>query len=629
MAAIIFRLPAMSETIKTGKLFRSLTFDRAAGIDVAARTVELAWASEVPYRRWFGNEVLDCQEGSIRMSRLNNGAALLDNHDSDEQIGVVEKAWVDADKVCRALVRFGRSQEAEEMFQDVQDGIRRHVSVGYMIHKYTEEVTVAADGSENTICRVTDWEPYEISLVAVPADPTVGIGRAEGSAEIETTIVRKSAPAEAPNPKPVKEIIIMEDNTLIQQGRDAESNRTRDLLALADTYAEFGARDLVAEYIRNGKSTEQFLNAVMGKIQDRHSDARDIEIGLSAKEKATYSIGNAIRATLSGDWSKAGLERAASEAVAKRTGFNPEGFFVPVEIYSRGFSAGTAGEAGNLIQTSVLGSEFVDVLRNQLVLSQLGVRVLGGLTSNIAIPRKSVASTIAAYTEIAAITASNPSTTQIALSPKRVGGQVLYSKQALIQGNPDVDMMLRDDLAQGVGVQIENYAINGSGTSPQPRGLFNFNGIGSVVGGTNGLTLAWSHLVDLESACANANSEPDARAGYLINTKTRGIAKKVQKATNLPFIWDNGAQPLNSYRAAVTNNVPSNGTKGSSSGICSSAAFSSDWQDMVLALFGGLDIVVDPYTQAGTGQVVITANQFIDVACRQPASFAAITDLLT
>ena len=82
----------MPETIKTGKLFRSLTFDRAAGIDAEARTVELAWASEVPYRRWFGIEVLDCQPGSMRLDRLNNGGALLDNHDSDEQIGVV-KAW--------------------------------------------------------------------------------------------------------------------------------------------------------------------------------------------------------------------------------------------------------------------------------------------------------------------------------------------------------------------------------------------------------------------------------------------------------------------------------------------------------------------------------------------------------
>ena len=624
----------MAETIQTGKLYRSLTFDRAGPVDVEARTVELAFASEAPYRRWFGVEVLDCQPGSVRLERLNNGGALLDNHCSDEQIGVVEKAWVDADRVCRASVRFSTSPEGEAMFQDVLDGIRRHVSVGYIIHKYVEETTVADDGSENTICRVTDFEPYEVSLVAVPADPTVGVGRSAGAEEHDTIVIRQAQeiapPPAAPNPSP-KEIRIMEDNTqqARNEGREAELKRSADLSAIADLYAQFGARDMVGDFIRNGKSVDQFQAAVMEKITAKYSRADELQIGMTNKEVQNYSLGRAIRAALLGDWSDAGFERAASEAVAKRTGFSPEGFFIPVEAYNRGFTAGTAAEAGNMIQSSVLGNEFVDVLRNAMVLSKLGIRVLGGLTSNILIPRKTAGSTIASYSEIGAITASNPSTTQISISPKRVGGQVLYSKQALIQANPDVEMMLRDDMLTGVAVQIENLTINGTAASNQPRGLVNQSGIGSVVGGTNGAQIAWSHMVDLESAAANANSEPDARAGYLVNTKTRGWCKKTTRATYLDFIWENGDTPLNGYRAAVSNNVVSNGTKGTSSGVCSNVFFGSDWSDLVLAMFGGLDVVVDPCSQAGTGQVVLTANQFIDVACRQPASFAAFTDALT
>ena len=621
-------MPPEPQTIKTGPLYRSLSFDRAAaGIDLEARTVEVAFASEIGVRRWFGLEVLDCQPGSIRLDRLNNGGALLANHDTDEQLGVVESARCDADRIARAVVRFSRSPDAETKFLDVQDGILRHVSVGYRIHKYVEETTVNPDGTENTICRVTDWEPYEISLVAVPADPTVGVARAAGADEHDTLVIRPAAAgATVPaTPKTPIEERTMEDNA----GLKAEQTRTANLLALADTYAQFGARDLVADAIRTGKSTETFLAQIMDKISERHSTAQALEIGLVGKDLQTYSIMRAVQATLTGDWSRAGLERAASDAVAKRTGYTPEGFFVPVEAFSRAFSVGTAGEAGNLVGTQLLGNEFIDVLRNALVLSKLGIRVLGGLTSNIAIPRKTVASTIASYSEIGTITASNPTTAQITMSPKRVGGQVLYSKQALIQANPDVAMMLQDDLAQGVGVQIENLSINGTGASNQPRGLFNFVGIGSVVGGTDGATISWAHLVNLESACANANAEPDANAGYLINTKARGWCKQTVKGTSLPFIWDAGAQPLNSYRAAVTNNVPSNGSKGASSGILSSLGFGSDWRDLVLALFGGLDVVVDPYTQAGTGQVVITANQFIDVACRQPASFAAMTDAKT
>jgi hypothetical protein len=139
----------------------------------------------------------------------------------------------------------------------------------------------------------------------------------------------------------------------------------------------------------------------------------------------------------------------------------------------------------------------------------------------------------------------------------------------------------------------------------------------------------WADVVNLESACANANAEPDTRSGYLVNTRVRGKLKQTQFATNLPFIWQNGAQPLNGYRAAVTNNVPSNLTKGTSTTICSASLFGSDWSNVVIGLFGAPDVTVDPYTLAATGQVRITLNQFADMQHRQPATTAKIEDWLT
>ena len=189
--------------------------------------------------------------------------------------------------------------------------------------------------------------------------------------------------------------------------------------------------------------------------------------------------------------------------------------------------------------------------------------------------------------------------------------------------------MLRDDLVVGNAVLIENQGFNGSGSSPNCRGIRNVSGIGSVVGGTDGLALAWSHITSLEAACANANAGMTDRAGYVTNTKVVNKAKNTLKATGLPFIWDNGDRPLNGYRAGITNNVPSNLVKGTSGAVCSSIGFSSDWSMFVLALFGGLDITVDPYTLATTGQVRITLNQFIDWACRQPGAFAFMDDALT
>ena len=118
--------------MKAEKRFRELKIERKA-IDEESRTVELAFSSEEPYERSFGIEVLDHEQGSADLSRLHNGAPLLVNHDPNDQIGVVENARVDDDKVGRATVRFGKSERAQEIFGDVSDGIRRLVSVGYQV----------------------------------------------------------------------------------------------------------------------------------------------------------------------------------------------------------------------------------------------------------------------------------------------------------------------------------------------------------------------------------------------------------------------------------------------------------------------------------------------------------------
>ena len=154
-------------------VFRELAFSREA-VNVEARTVEIAWASEVPYERWWGVEILDCGADSIRLARMQNKASLLFNHNWDRLIGVVEQVSIGADKVCRAVVRFGKGADADQHFQDVVDGILTKVSVGYMIHKMVLE---ESGDDVDSVYRITDWEPFEVSMVTVPADDSVGLGR--------------------------------------------------------------------------------------------------------------------------------------------------------------------------------------------------------------------------------------------------------------------------------------------------------------------------------------------------------------------------------------------------------------------------------------------------------------------
>ncbi len=608
---------------------------RAGTVDEETREVELSFSSEEPYERWWGIEVLGHKGGEVDLGWMASGRApFLSNHRTSDQIGVVTRAWLDAKTArARAVCRFSRNEEAEREFTDAKDGIRVNVSVGYEIR---ELELVKKDGDVSTY-RVTDWLPLECSLVSIPADMTVGIGRsvpAETPA-LETKPQRTTLPA---TPRTEQSMETIEKP---QAGDDLFKANVAVIQRLAKSYGKWLKPTDVADSIAAGADTQKFNDLIMERMQSGATDTGTLAgLGATPREQKQYSFLRALQAQIPGHQVDAGFEREVGTALAKLYGREAEGLFVPPDVMfagltgrregeKRDFLAGTSSQAGNLIQTTVDGGMWTDVLRPAMVMAALGINVMPGLTANVGVPRKTVAGTLAALTEVATASETEPTTALPVLSPKRIAAFVEPSKQSIIQGVLGIEAMLRQDLLDGAAVLVENQGINGSGSSPNARGIRNVSGIGSVVGGTNGLAFNWSHAVGLETAVANANASTGARAGYLTNTKVRGTAKTTQKATNLPFMWDNGEFPLNGYRAAITNNVPSNLTKGTSSGVCSSVVFSSDWSMFVLGLFGGLDVTVDPYTLAANGQIRITLNQFFDWLCRQPGAFSAMDDALT
>lgn len=627
------------KAIKTEQSRRSIDITRES-LDVDARTVTLAFASETPYERWWGVEILSCEQSAIRLERLLNKAPLLFNHDRDALIGVVESVTLGQDKVCRALVRFGKGEEADDCFQDVVDGILTKVSVGYMVH----ELLLEKDSDTETVYRVTDWEPYEISMVTIPADDTVGIGRSldQPKNDLPTSQARDSGLFNAPKQeKKMPQERTVED--LEAEGRalkekmtaaEFETARRDAIIELGVKYADHLTPQDIADAIRSAKTPPEVQDMVIERMSTKHADVSAAHIGMDKKDIKRYSIANAVRSMISGDWKGATLEREAAEACSQRFGSNVQftgrNLVLPYDVMTqRDFTAGTAAEAGNLIATDLRGDLFTDVLRNQLVMGQLGATILYGLTGNVDIPRKTSPTSLGWLAEVAAAAETQPVTSKVTLSPKRIGGYVEFSKQSVIQSALAVEPMLRQDINDTYMDKFEDAAINGLGTSNQPRGIRNVSGIGSVVGGTDGAQLAWSHVVGLETAVANVNANPGANAAYLVNTKFRGAAKQTLKAAGLPFIWGENNENLNGYRAEVSNLVPSNLTKGSSSGVCSSALFSANWQMLVLATFGAIELTLDDLTQAVNGMNRLVLNAFVDVACRRPADFAVMDDLLT
>jgi HK97 family phage major capsid protein/HK97 family phage prohead protease len=617
------KLPAnLQRALPKGRTERALQVERAA-INEEARTATLAFASETPYERYWGIEILDINPTAMRQGRLRSGANLLVDHDTRDVVGVIESVEVGADRVARATVRFGKSARAEEVWSDVRDGIRRNVSVGYMIHK--AQLVETKEGVETY--RVTDWEPFEVSLVSVPADPTVGIGRSLDAGTDAQDLPAAAGPAARaaatePEPQPSKDHIMSDVTTPV-----AERNHAAEISKIAKGLP--GGADMALDAIQRGLTTEQFQAEAIAKLSSKPMPTADI--GLDKRETKRYSMMRAINALANpGDAAAqraAAFERECSEATSAKLGKQARGFMVPTEVQRRDLNVTTATAGGNLVATELLGGSFIDALRNAMVIDRMGTRMLTGLVGNIAIPRLSGTGTAYWVAENTAPTESDQTIAQVTMSPKTVGAFTDISRRLLLQSSIDVEAMVQNDLATILGQAIQQAAINGSGASNQPSGILT-RVTASVIGGTNGAAPTWANIVALESDVAVANADVGT-LGYLTNARVRGKLKTTSKVSGQNgFVWDDGDTPMNGYRTAVTNAVPSNLVKGTSGSTCSAIVF-GNFADLVIGMWGSLDLMVDPYTGSTAGTVRVVALQDVDVQLRNVVSFATMVDALT
>lgn len=562
------------------------------------RTVELSFSSEEPYERYWGIEVLDHSITSVNMDRLNNAAPLLFNHDRDVVIGVVEYAKIENRRGV-ALVRFGNSEKAKEVFSDVVDGIMKNVSVGYQINEM--ELTSKSDGVETY--RVTNWQPFEISIVSVPADQSVGVGRSNELEEQEIKILKQK-----------EEVRNMEDNKTVDlvqvqnQAKNDERSRVREISAIG---AKHGLGDIATKAIEDGTTADQFRSMVLDTIGQKQTsiNSRSGEIGLDEKEIQEYSFSKAMRAAITGDWSKAGFEKEASRAVEKLLGKDSRGFYMPHEVLKREMA--TTGS--NLVGTNHMGSNFIEILRNKLIISKLGGQVLTGLSGNVAIPKQTGSATAYWILEGADTTASDLTIGMLNLSPKTVSGATAYTRQMLLQSNPSIENLVMTDLAANIALAIDRAAISGTGLSGQPTGILNTTGINAVDCTTAKGGLNWANVVSFETKVAAGNADVN-NMHYIAGAAVTGLLKTTEKSTGSAkyLLEDN---EVNGYGFTRTNQVGAN------------TMLFGDFSQIITALWGGLDIMIDPYTKAASGGTVIRAFQSLDIGLRYAQSFSASTNI--
>ena len=409
---------------------------------------------------------------------------------------------------------------------------------------------------------------------------------------------------------------------------ELRTNTVSETLETINLAERAGFKADAEKMLRDGASGEQIRKMLLDKIVERGGNpfgAAPAVVQLTAKEEREYSICRAINSQAFGQNS---FEREVSDTLAKTLKREAGGIYVPTNIQTRaGQDATVSTQAAGLI--SQYPVTFIEYLRNMAVVMKAGATFMPGCVGNIPFARQN-ATAAASWTGDnpgSGVANGDPTIEVFSMTPKQLMGKRTYSKQLLIQTGGFADRYVTEDLAAVHALEIDRAAMFGLGSSNQPKGIVNFSGIGSVAGGTNGLAPAWSHLVGLETQVNVANAL-DGTLKYVTNAKGRGFLKQtlIASAAGSDMIWSRD-NTINGYPALSSNQVPSNLVKGSSGAVCSAILF-GNWRELLVAEWGALDLITDPYSLADQGLVRIISTQLCDINLRHVQSFAAMLDAL-
>lgn len=590
-----------------------------------SRVFEVAFSSETPVERYGEYEILSHTQGAARLSRINNGAPLLFNHDRDHYIGVVEPgtARIDPDGVGRAKVRIKDGDGAEEILQDIRSGILTKISFLYRVHAW--ESAGKIDGKDSY--RVTDWEPLEISFVTIPADDSVGVGRdlsfnsnpkfnMSNNTEPEETNVPVPAPA-APESKSEVRAEVVDNDVAARFFRIADVAKSVP-----------NARALAEKAILRGASEAEFRKELISEMESREATkpkepsstrgfAGDF---LSARDLSKYSVLKAIRTAANpGDrkaYEDARFEIEVSEECAKaqasRGGIIIPGAALARSILSIKDGGNYAGTGGNLVPVELLADQFIELLKNKLSVGKYAT-MLAGLKGDIAIPTQLTGASATWGEEDSDAPEGSVTFGQIKLSPKQISSYVPVTNKLLMQSAISVEAFISKMLVEQIALGIDTAILYGDGTNSAPKGIAATAGIFKK---TLAGTPTFADLVEMESEISAQNADISVMR-YAFGPRLRGAfktAKKFSGSTSDATIWEaNGT--VNGYECDVSNQVK-NGD-----------VFFGAFSEIITAIWGGTEILADREWRNRRTNIAVFND--VDIAVRRPEAFAYATTAAT
>ncbi len=515
-----------------GSLVRKM---QIAGYDKDTHTVTMAISSEEPVERYFGVEILSHAKGAIRTQRLSKGIALLYNHNQDDHLGRSQS--YELGNPLRLVNRFGPGPLAREKEADVEAEILVDVSLKYMVYEWD----IVEDKNGFRTYTAVDWEPLESSLVTIPADPTVGVGRSKDDAPVKVRSFRsmkddeertaddddedeeddedddpeedeRSLPTTSSEPTPqppAQRTQTMEETTV---GPDLAAQERARVTALSNlrtfqpaNYTEQQMRGDIATGVTYEAASNALAERVIaaGQSSNVPTIAGEVIGGMSTKEQRQYSRASAARAAINQFRANtfkdegAGLALEVSDSIRKAAtergisglgnGILTPGVtnarFAQMESQQRTVMSGSGTIAGATNFTTVELPP-IEMLRNQAMTMQLGARMVPGLHGTPQFTRQNAAAASSWLAEGVAGTSSDPGLNFFTMNPHRLTMGSAYTRDFLALSNLAIDSFLAEDRFEVLGLSLDYAALAGSGTNNIPLGLQNYTGLSTILTGS-------------------------------------------------------------------------------------------------------------------------------------------------
>ena len=587
--------------------------------------VQFSFSSEAPVTRYWGIERLSHGAGAADFSRVDSGSApWIWHHDANVILGKPLRAWISGGKGY-VEARWSPVTKIEGTAEynrrlEIESGVVPSVSFGYEI----DPGSIEDRSGELWVMR---WTVVEISSEPIPADATVGVGRTLAASPTLDTEVPTSPQTQGaidpPGPETMADESINLDEVRAQAAAD-ERTRVSSITSLCREHGVDISQELIergvvvadaqsqvlAELAKRAKAPKQNATPAAAGVAPMPINGNGGDIGLSEREVQDYSFVRIINAAANptdrAAQQAAAFEIEASAAAASKRGKAARGFVVPQDVLRRDLLAGTASAGGNMIGGDFRPGSFIELLRNQMVLNQVGITTLSGLTGPVAIPKQTASGTAYWVSEGGAPTESQQTIEQINMTPKTVAAFTDFSRRLTIQSSLDVEQFVRNDLSRVLALELDRVGLYGLGNTNQPQGVRYVTGINTEDFSNDAPT--YTELVSMESKVADDNADIGSMA-YITTPLRLGGMKTTEKASNTAqFVYEPGGT-VNGYPIYRSKQVIANDV------------WFGVWSQLVLGLFSGLDIMVDPYTGSTSGTVRVIAMQDADYAVRYAEAF--------